>query len=93
MFALWWLEEGSYNGLHFDQAFVAFMVLYNLIFSLPMIVQTLDMQELPNEVKEEYLRRATLLMHSQERSQDAAVHPSGQDAVDQPSRQVERSFS
>ena len=34
MFALWWLEEGSYNGLHFDQAFVAFMVLRNLnIFS------------------------------------------------------------
>ena len=26
-FALWWLEEGSNNGLHFDQAFVEFMVL------------------------------------------------------------------
>merc|ERR1719394_1479434 len=34
--------------------------------------------ELPNEVKEEYLRRATLLMHSQERSQDAVEHPSEQ---------------
>ena len=26
-FALWWLEEGSNTGLHFDQAFVEFMVL------------------------------------------------------------------
>ena len=26
-FALWWLEEGSNTGLHFDQAFVYFMVL------------------------------------------------------------------
>ena len=26
-FALLWLEEGSNNGLHFDQAFVEFMVL------------------------------------------------------------------
>ena len=26
-FALWWLEEGSNTGLHFDQAFVEFTVL------------------------------------------------------------------
>ena len=26
-FSLWWLEEGSNTGLHFDQAFVEFMVL------------------------------------------------------------------
>ena len=26
-FALFWLEEGSISGLHFDQAFLDFMVL------------------------------------------------------------------
>ena len=28
--ALWWLKEGSNIGLHFDQAFIVFMVLCGL---------------------------------------------------------------
>ena len=48
------------------------------------------MQELVNEVKEGYLRRATLLMLPQY----AAGQPSvGRAPVDQPSGQVESSFS
>ena len=44
-----------------------------------------DIQELANEVKENFLRRATLLMHSQQHPQDAVGglrstghHPAGQ---------------
>ena len=60
--ALWWLEEDSTNGFHFDQAAANFQVvpLLRLAFTL----FHLDLQELPSEVKERFLWRAILIMHN-----------------------------
>ena len=33
-FALWWLEEGSNNGFHFDLAGLTFQVLLNLFLKI-----------------------------------------------------------
>ena len=57
--ALWWLEEDSTNGFHFDQAAANFQVvpLLRLGFDL-------DSQGLPSEVKERLLWRAILIMHN-----------------------------
>ena len=56
--ALWWLEEGSTNGYHFDQAALHFTVTPELAFTS----FDLELQELPSEVKERFLWRAILLM-------------------------------
>ena len=57
--ALWWLEEGSTNGFHFDQAALDFQV------PRPTLAFTsfdLELQGLPSEVKERFLWRAIIIM-------------------------------
>ena len=55
---LWWFEEGSNSGIHFDQAGVTFQVLYPPAFKDFYMV----LQGLPTEVKERFLGRAILIM-------------------------------
>ena len=58
--ALWWLEEGSTNGFHFDQAAIVFQVPQPTLAFTPF---DLELQGLPSEVKERFLHRAILIMH------------------------------
>ena len=58
--ALWWLEEGSTNGFHFDQAALDFQVPPPSLAFTPF---HLELQGLPSEVKERFLWRAILIMH------------------------------
>ena len=60
--ALWWLEEGSTNGFHFDQAATSFQVVP--LFRLAFTMFDLVLQGLPSEVKERFLWRAILIMHN-----------------------------
>ena len=61
--ALWWLEEDSTNGFHFDQAAANnFQVVPPL--RLDFTLFDLDLQGLPSEVKERFLWRAILIMHN-----------------------------
>ena len=60
--ALWWLEEGSTNGFHFDQAATNFQVVALLRLAFTMF--DLELQGLPSEVKERFLWRAILIMHN-----------------------------
>ena len=60
--ALWWLEEGSTNGFHFDQAATNFRVVALLRLAFTMF--DLELQGLPSEVKERFLWRAILIMHN-----------------------------
>ena len=60
--ALWWLEEGSTNGFHFDQAATNFQVVALLRLAFTMF--DLELQGLPSEVKERFLWRASLIMHN-----------------------------
>ena len=58
--ALWWLEEGSANGFHFDQAALDFQVARHTLAFSPF---DLEFQGLPSEVKERFLWRAIIIMH------------------------------
>ena len=59
--ALWWLEEGSTNGFHFDQAALTFQVPPE---ACKLYTFHLELQGLPSEVKERFLWRAIVIMHT-----------------------------
>ena len=62
--ALWWLEEGSTNGFHFNCPVTVTNFQVVALLRLAFTMFDLELQGLPSEVKERFLWRAILIMHN-----------------------------
>ena len=62
--ALWWLEEGSTNGFHFNCPVTVTNFQVVALLRLAFTMFDLELQGLPSEVMDRFLWRAFLIMHN-----------------------------